>query len=112
MLLSSLDLEVIEESADQWRVQVGDIELGRRFPGLALGEDQQQLEGVAISGDGVRAGLALTDQPISEVGLEGRGECAHARRSRWLSSFSPARAISSGAADKYQNVCLGSLCPK
>ena len=32
-----------------------------------LSENQQQLERVAIGGDGVRAGLALTDQPISEA---------------------------------------------
>ena len=100
------------EGADQRRVQIGELELGGRFSRSLLGEDEKQLEGVAICGDSVRAGLALADQPLGDICLKGRCKGGHARPSRCASSRCPASAISSGAADRYQKVCLGSVCPR
>ena len=67
------------------------------------GEAQQQPERVAVGGDGVRAGLALADQPVGEERLQGRGERGH--RPTLLvcgRGGAAASASSSGAADRYQ----------
>ena len=79
------------------------------FPALLRGEDDQHLERVAVGGDRVAAGLALQRQPVGEERLQGGGEGGHDSPFRWACSRSPASAISSGAADKYQYVCLGSV---
>ena len=50
-----------------------------RLAGAVGGEGQQQPEGVAVGGDGVRAGGALADQPVGEEGLQRRGQRAHRR---------------------------------
>jgi hypothetical protein len=50
----------------------------------------------------VAAGLPLQRQPVGEERLQGRGESGHDSPFRWACSRSPASAISSGAADKYQ----------
>ncbi len=110
--VASPGLQVLQEGADQRGVEIGDLEAGGRLAGLLRGEGEQQLEGVAVGGDGVRAGLALADQPVGHVGLQGGGEAGHGCRSRCASRRCPARAISSGAADRYQKVCLGSACPR
>ena len=73
------------------------------LPVRLCGEDQQQPERVAVGGDGVRAGLALADQPVGEERLQGRRERGHRQRLLAMrSSRSAARASSSGAADRYQ----------
>ena len=76
--VAALNLQVLQKHADELGVKIGDLELGRGLAGLPFGEDQQQLESVAIGGDGVRAGLALAGEPVGHVGLQGGGEAAHA----------------------------------
>jgi hypothetical protein len=73
--------EVVEERPDERGVDIGDIEPRGRCAELLLGEAQQQAEGVAVGGDGVRAGPAL-GQPLGEVGLQDRGERGHGWPSR------------------------------
>jgi hypothetical protein len=72
---------------------------------MLLSKLQQQLEGVAIGGNGVRAGLSLADQTLGEkrfqedrkVAIEFHDQASHLRSIRSL-----ARPISSGQADRYQ----------
>ena len=75
------------------------------------GEPQQQFDRVAVGGDRVRAGVAFPEQPLGEERLHGRSERAHELASCAASSRCPAIAINSGAACKYQNVCLGWVWP-
>jgi hypothetical protein len=100
--VAALVFEVVQECADQRRVQVGDRQVGGRRAGVLLGEGQQQLARVSVGGDGVAAGLALAGQPVGEERLEGRGERAHGRPAWWVSTRCSASASSSGAADRYQ----------
>ena len=95
-------LEVVQERADQRRVEVGEVELARLPAGAPGGEGEQQPPGVAVGGDGLRAGVPLAGQPVGEERLQGRGERGHGRCSGWSSSRCPAAASSSGAADRYQ----------
>ena len=50
-----VDLEVVQERGDQRRVEIGDVERGRRLAGRGGGEADQQPERVAVAGDGVAA---------------------------------------------------------
>ena len=102
--VGALGLEVIQEGADELGVEILELQPGRRPAGLLRGEGQEQLEGVPVGGHGVRAGLALADQPQREVGLEGGGELGHGRYLRARSSRAAARASSSGTAETYQKV--------
>src|SRR5260221_334843 len=95
-------LMVGQEVCDERGVQVDEVELAGLVAGAAGGEAEQQPQGVAVGGDGVGAGVALADEPLGEVGLQGRGERAHAClpaacSRRWAASDS-----SSGTADRYQ----------
>ena len=75
--VAALVLEVVEERADQRRVQVGELQAVGLLAGLLLREAQQQLDRVAICGDRAWAGVSLGDQPLGEVRLDGRGDQAH-----------------------------------
>jgi hypothetical protein len=70
-------LEVIEERADQRRVEIIDVQRRRLAPGALDGERDQQLERVAVGSDRVWADMALTDQPVAEERLQRRRERAH-----------------------------------
>jgi hypothetical protein len=66
--------EVVQERGDQRGVQVGDVELGDRFPGPRGGEDEQQPQRVPVGGDDVRparptslTNVALTFTLLSRV---------------------------------------------
>jgi hypothetical protein len=48
-------LEVVEERADQRRVEIVDVQLERLLAGLLLREAKQQPERVAVGGDRLRA---------------------------------------------------------
>src|SRR5260370_19399339 len=93
---------MLQEGADERGVRVGKIQLAglRAWPGVH--EPQDQAPGVPVGGDGVRAGVALADQPFGEEGLEGGGEHAHASTPRVCSRRSAASDSSSGTADRYQ----------
>ena len=95
-------LEMLEEGAHAGGVEVRKGELRGCHPGALVHEGEQEPEGVAIGGDRMRAGIALTAEPVAKEGFEGRCECAHGRVSMARSRRSPARASNSGAACRYQ----------
>ena len=64
--VAALGLELLEERGDQRRVEVFELKPRRRLARLLLREGEQQPEGVAVAGDGVRADPALAQQPVSE----------------------------------------------
>ena len=66
-LVAAAGLEVLEERHDQRRVELADVQRARWGAGLVGHERQQQLEGVTVGGDCVRAGAALSDQAVGEV---------------------------------------------
>ena len=84
-------LEVIEEVADEGRVQILEGQLRRGLPQSLFGEPQEQAEGVPVSGDGVRAGPALPQETVGEERLDQTGEVG--ARVSWLDllrAFQPA----------------------
>jgi hypothetical protein len=105
-------LKVLQERSDQRRVELGDVQLAGRLAGPLGSEAEQQPERLAIGGDRVRAGSALGDQPVAEVGLHRGRECAHRTPPNRSLTRSAASAISSGEADKYQYVSAGLTCPR
>ena len=105
--VAALAFEVVQEGGDQRRVEMGDVELAGRLGGALGGEGEQQPEGVAVGGDGVRAGCALTDQPVGEEGLQAGASAVIVGLRSGACSRSAASAISSGVADRYQYVPLG-----
>nr|WP_181813699.1 hypothetical protein [Gaiella occulta] len=61
-------LEVVEEVEHQRRVEVVEGQRRRCPSGALLGVAEQQLEGVAVARDRVRAGAALGEQaPLEEL---------------------------------------------
>ena len=95
-------LEVGEERPDQRRVEIVKAELVWRLAGALVGEAQQQTDRVAVGSHGVRAGVALADQPFGEERLQQRCERAHGRASVMVSSRSATSSSSSGTAVRYQ----------
>ena len=69
--------QLLEEGADRGGVQVGQVQLGGQLAGLLVDVSQQQGEGVAVGGDGVRAGAALGHQPVGEEGFQDRCQRGH-----------------------------------
>src|ERR1035441_8256776 len=102
--VAALMLEVIEERRDERRAEICEVEPGGRYAGLLAGELQQEPERVPVGGDGVRAGSSLA---LGEERLQGGRQRGHDRVPADRSSRSAARAISSGAADRYQYVAAG-----
>jgi hypothetical protein len=100
--VAAIVLEVVKERCDQGRVQLRDVELARRCAQAVCGEFQQQPEAVAVSGDRVRAGGALTDETVDEERLQAWGQRGHGRAPKRSSRRWAASAISSGVAVKYQ----------
>jgi hypothetical protein len=99
--VAAVVFEVVEERADQRRVEVGDLERGGLPAGLAGCEGQEQPERVAVGRDGVRAGSSLAGQVVGEERLDGGRERGHRVCSSWDAWSRPAaRASSSGAADR------------
>ena len=100
--VGALVLEVIEERADQRRVEIADVQLPGRLGAALGGEGKQQAHCVAVGGDRVLAGVALFGQAVGEERLHRWGQGAHERFSVWRTSRSAASCMSSGAADRYQ----------
>jgi hypothetical protein len=85
-LVAAFAFEMVEERPDQLRVQIADVQARRPFAGARCGEGEQQPIGVPVAGDRVRAGVALSHEPVGEERLQHRRERGHGRlRSR--SSF-------------------------
>jgi len=101
--VAPLGLQVGQERHDQSGVQVGDVQANGLLAGRVRRVGDQQPQAVAVGGDGVRAGLALTAEPVGEEALQDRGERAH-RRAPYpaFSSRSAAASSSSGVACRYQ----------
>jgi hypothetical protein len=59
--VAAVVLEVLKECADRGRVQLRELQARGGRPGLLLHEAQEQPEGVAVAGDGVRADAALAE---------------------------------------------------
>ena len=102
-------LEMVKEGEHQRRVEILERQRRRCAAGALLGEAEQQLEGVAVAGDGVRADATLCDQPLEELLQErweaGRCEGHHSpscTSSAKCSKRSAAIAISSGTPVRYQ----------
>ena len=110
--VAALVLEVIQERADQRRLEIVDVEIAGRLVTVLGGECKQQADRVAVGGDRMRAGLSLGDQPIGEERLQRRREQAHLAPPSARSRRSAASPSSSGAACKYQYVDPGLTCPR
>ncbi len=103
--VAPLGLEVVEELADEARVEVFDPELRRGLSELFGREAQQQTEGIAVSGDGVGARPSLSKQAVGEEGLQkGREAGSGHDSSSWHCCMrrSVASWRSSGTASMYQ----------
>jgi hypothetical protein len=100
--VAAFALEVIEKSADQVGIEIGQVEVRRIFAGPGLGVGEQQAEGVPVGVDRVRAGVALPAEPGGEECLKGGGERSHDRALLGRRARSLAKARSSGTADIYQ----------
>jgi hypothetical protein len=112
--VAPLLFEVLQELSDERGVQVGEAELVGGLAGVVAGEGEQEPEGVAVGGDGVRAGLLLPCQPVGEEPLQDVGQVGHDASRTCCpagSSLAAASARSSGTACRYQYVDLGSTCP-
>ena len=57
--VAAVCFEVVQEIAGQRGVQVAEVKLAGLLSGPPGGEGEQQAPGVAVGGDGVRAGVAL-----------------------------------------------------
>ncbi len=106
---ASFVLEVVEEVADERRVDVVEGEAARRLAGAGLGVAENLAPRVPVGGDGVRAGLLLGSETVGEERLEQRSDRAHRRSSCIASSRSAMSSTSSGTADRYQYVVAGSM---
>jgi hypothetical protein len=58
--------EVVEERADQGRVQIGNLHIGGCFRDLVRDESHQQLDRVPVGSDRVATGLPLAAKAIGE----------------------------------------------
>src|ERR1019366_3458513 len=96
-------LQVLEEGADELRVEVREVEI-RGALAVPLGrEAQQEAEGVAIRGEGVRARPSLDHQPVHQERLQCRGQGAHRSPPPGrLSRRAAMSSMSSGETDRYQ----------
>ena len=102
--VAALVLEVVEERADQRRVEVGEVQLAwAACRSARAAKRKQQPERVAVGGDRARAGVALGDQPLGEVGLERRERAALMTVLRTARAAGRQRAPSGlGTPDRYQ----------
>src|SRR5690606_32600037 len=110
--VAPFSLEVIEERADQRCVQKFERQLAGRLAEMRLSEAHQQPERVAVSRDGVRPRLSLTQEPIRKERLEQRREGGHGSSPPARSSRSAAGSSSSRAAVRYQYVWEGQTWPR
>src|SRR6187551_2808668 len=97
-------LEVIEKLSEEDRVEIRNDEAGRRTAEALTNEAQEQTEGRAIRGDGMRARLPLPLQAVREEPLQQRGEVgdSHDPSLRGCVARSVASWRSSGTASMYQ----------
>lgn len=70
----ALGFAMIEKSEHHLGGERGQRELINRAPEVVGEKSQEQAEGIAISGDGLRTDIALSDQVVREESLNERGE--------------------------------------
>jgi len=98
----ALGFQVGQERADHRGVQIGQVKIGGLLAQGPGGEAEEQFDGVPVGGDGVRADLALPDQPVGEEALQQGGQRVHRVTTVLFSRRDAARANSSGVACRYQ----------
>jgi hypothetical protein len=92
-----------QEIPDHGRVEILQGQLRRRLPEAAADISTQELEGVAVTGDGVFADALLDSEVLSEESSHKRGERCHGWPPFTKSSQRSAiRAKSTGVASRYQ----------
>ena len=100
--VAAVCFEVVEERADQRRVEIGEVKLTRLLAGLLLRELQQQPQRVAVSSDRPWADVLLGHQPVGEERLKRRREQAHRFAPIALSRSRATSSSNSGTACRYQ----------
>jgi hypothetical protein len=103
-------LQVVEKREHGRGIEVLNRQSGGGAPDAPLHEAEEDLEGVAVAGDRLRAGAALGDHPLVEKVPEqgGKGELGGRHWAlSWLrhancSNRCDVTAISSGTAERYQ----------
>ena len=98
-------LQLIQELEDHGHGEVGQGELRRRSAQALLDELQEQTEGVAIGGDGMRAGPPLGQQTLGEEALQQYRQVSrglHRSPFHRCSSRAPAACIKAGVLLRYQ----------
>ena len=89
-VVAALAFELMEKRGKKRRIEVNDGEVLRRLAEDLLGVADEQAEGIPITGDSVRAGLALLDEmgvekpaeECGEIGGSGHGLAPCCTRSR------------------------------
>lgn len=110
--VAASDLHMLEKRSHQLSVDMVEAEFRRCLARPLMAERQQHPKRVAVGRDRMRAGGALFAEAVDEECLQGRRQVTHERSPVSGSRRSAAKARSSGAADKYQYVELGSKWPK
>src|SRR5665213_2438371 len=95
-----------EEPGDACCVEIADVQACGGLPRVPVDVGEEELERVAVSGNRVRAGVALGDEPVGEERLQQRRERGHERACPAVGLAAvrrpAARASSSGTAVRYQ----------
>ena len=108
-------LKLVEESYNEWRIQIVEIQARWRLLERQLGILEKQLETISVGSNCVRAHLTLAHEPIGEEGFKQCSQiatCFHGSLPRPRSSRAPATARSSGAAERYQYVSATCVWPR
>ena len=114
--VSTSVLDMVQKRADKRCVEIFQRQARWIFTEPLLGKSQEQSKRIAVRGDGVGTGLALSDESVGEEGLQQAGEGR--ARDHGTTSFRPstsrsvARAKSSGTASRYQYVSHTWTCPR
>ncbi len=109
--VAALIFEIVEERQNRWRIQIFERQSTRRATRVDLEIVEEQLEGVTVARDRVRAHSSFRDEAALEESLQERWEgwlgrrhdrpTASARRAN-RSKRSEVIARSSGTAERYQ----------
>ena len=67
-------LDMVQKRADKWCVEIFQGQARGIFADPLLGKSQEQSKCIAVRGNGVGTGLALSDESVGEEGLEQAGE--------------------------------------
>jgi hypothetical protein len=89
---ASARLKVLQECADERRVEIPKRQLRREFAKAYLRECKQEPEGIAIGGDGVGAYASMPHEPIDEPPLDQHGQIMRGTHERTSHRSSNRRA--------------------